>query len=83
MFEQAKLRGIPMFPHGLPNAKEPAEIAILENQVIWVILVILAKTGHRFWRTISEPGLISQGGNELGVWLRSTRQSHTSSFGPA
>ena len=36
-----------MFPHGPPNAKGTAEtapeIAILENQAIWVILIILAK----------------------------------------
>ena len=47
MFEQAELRGIPMGPHGPPNAKGTAqiapEIAILENQAIWVILIILAK----------------------------------------
>ena len=47
MFEQAELRGTPMFPHGPPNAKGTAEIApeiaILENQAILVILVILAK----------------------------------------
>ena len=47
MFEQSELRGIPMGPRGPPNAKGTAqiapEIAILENQTILVILVILAK----------------------------------------
>ena len=47
MFEQAELRGIPMGPHGPPNAKGTAyiapEIAILENQAILVIMIILAK----------------------------------------
>ena len=45
MFEQAEPRGIPMGPHGPPNAKGTAqiapEIAILENQAIWVILIII------------------------------------------
>ena len=50
MFEQAKLRGIPMGPDGPPNAKETAliasEIALLENRAFWVIWVIWGKTGH-------------------------------------
>ena len=50
MFEQAELRGSPMDPNGPPNATETVqiapEIAILENQAIWVILIILGKTCH-------------------------------------
>ena len=50
MFEQAELRGIPMGPHGPPNAKRAVqiapEIAILENQAIWVILIIFGKAGY-------------------------------------
>ena len=45
IFEQAELRDIPMGPHGPPNAKGTAqiapEIAISENQAIWVILIII------------------------------------------
>ena len=66
MFEQAELRGIPMGPHGPPNAKRTApiapEIAILENQAIWDILIILAQKkshlghfGHQFPRQDGPP----------------------------
>ena len=59
MFEQAELRRAPMAPHGPPNAKGTAqtapEIDILENQAIWVILIILAILATHFRGRIDLP----------------------------
>ena len=47
MLEQAELRGILMGPIDPPNAKgttqNAPEIATLENQAFWVVLVVLGK----------------------------------------
>ena len=82
MFEQAELRGIPMGPNGPPNAKGTAliapEVAILEDQAFWVILIILEEKKHAvrpFWPANSEPGWTSRSKLICGVWLRSTRPS--------
>ena len=83
MFEQAELRRIPMGPCGPPNAKGAAqiapEIAILENQAIWVILIILGKTchfghfGHPFPRQDGPPEKKSQLGRGLDARDRARR----------
>ena len=56
MFEQAELRGIPMAPHGPPNAKGTAQIApdvaILEIQVLCSFYDHFGKTGRPFWPPI-------------------------------
>ena len=81
MFEQVELRGIPMGPNGPPNAKETAqiapEIAILENQAILVIFVILGKNMPfwPFWPPISKARWTSRKQAPLGIRLKSTRRS--------
>ena len=65
--------------------KSPQKSPIPENQALWVILGLLAKTstktaiiisGHHFWSfwpAISEPGLARRKESPIGVWLKSTR----------
>ena len=79
-FEQAELRGIPMGPHGPPNAKETAqiapEIAIFRKPGHFGLVdVFLAKQAILAILAISEAGWTSRKKVPFGSWLRCQRPS--------